>query len=112
MSKPKEPTEGAVRIVKVDSRNYCVQQLTLCYTYTTRERSEEERKQPPGKATLPLRERTKSGTELRWEDKGYYGNNLKWAAESALMVQVPEGVALLGEFQKAAQRVIDSMGGK
>ena len=80
---------GDVRIVKVDSRNYCVQQ------YKEIESTD--------KVTKEKRSRTD------WQDAGYYGDKLQWAVESALMVKVPEGKDLLGEFKKAAADIMEAM---
>lgn len=74
--------EGDVRIAKTDTRNYSVQQ----YRKIVSNKDKTER--------------------LEWADVGYYGDKLEWAARSALMQSVPESQSLIGEFHKAADRII------
>lgn len=80
-----------VRIVKVDSMNYAVQEFRLIES--------KERKAKDG-TVIPAKSRED------WIDAGYYGNHLDWAAKSALMAAVPDGAELLGEFNAAADRIV------
>lgn len=77
------PAIGDVRIIKCDDRNYAVQQYRAIVNNKT------------------------GDVRLDWADAGYYGDKLQWAVESALMVKVPEGKDLLGEFKKAAADIIE-----
>ena len=88
------PKVGDVRIVKSDALNYAVQE----YTETGKAVMDDDGKR------IGV---TKTGAE--WKDKGYYGNHLEWAVGSALMIKVPAGAELLGEYKKAAQEIIAAM---
>lgn len=78
------------RIVKHDAHNFAVQVLV-----------EVEVTEKVGK------NRVKTGeTRTEWQDKGYYGHRLEWAAESALHQAMPEGEPVTPAMVKNAVELI------
>lgn len=75
------------RIVKCDTHNFAVQVLVAV---------DETVKGDDGK-------RVKTGAQREeWQDKGYYGHRLDWAAESALHQAVPVGEVVTKSVVDAA----------
>ena len=70
------------RIVRVDSHNFAVQVLA---TIKNKETGEERQE---------------------WQDKGYYGHRLDWAAESAIHQAVPVGEVVTKQVVADAVAVI------
>lgn len=61
------PELGATRIVKSDSHNFAVERYSAITNRQTKE------------------------TRHDWQEVGYYGHRLDYAAESALFVAMPQG---------------------
>jgi len=90
MSKKTEPKYDSARIVRADEHNYGVQIYTRVET-----------------AKKVGNKIVKTG-EVRgeWQDKGYYGHRLDWAAESALFLSMPYGEQITSAMLKAAVQEI------
>ena len=73
-----------IRVAKLDSKNYVVQEYK-----TTQKKTGE--------------------TVSEWVEIGYYGCHLEAAVRFALLHGVPENKDLLGEFKKASEAIVKEM---
>jgi len=77
-----------VRIVKVDDRNFGVQEYRDVEIMVDKKRTGEFRK--------------------KWVDVAYYGpGTLEWAAKCALLAKVKEQQELIGEFKSAVAGIVE-----
>ncbi len=75
--------ENDVRIIKADAHNYAVQQVVT-------------------------RAKDKPNERLEWENTGYFGAKLDWAAESALFKSFPSDTVISREtINDAVQRIVE-----
>ncbi len=73
-----------IRVAKLDSRNYVVQEYKASKKKTGEEVSE-------------------------WVEIGFYGCHLEHAVRFALLAGCPEGKSLLGEFKAASETIVKAM---
>ena len=82
---------GTARIVRIDAHNVAVEVLTEI---------EESEKGADGKRVKT------GGTRLEWQERGYYGHRLEWAAESALFEAMPQDKPITKEMIRDAVKEI------
>lgn len=76
---------GNARIVRADKYNVAVEVLNEVTNPKTKE------------------------TRLEWQEQGYYGHRLKWAAESALYESMPIGEPITPQMiRDAVERIVEA----